>query len=69
MKEENWLWNYRTPEGIRRSLHGLARRATYLTEGHTAFLLFEQHYAALEAFYRLFIADVKNFAKQQITLP
>ena len=35
MKAENWLWNYRTPQGISRSLHGLARRATYLTEGDT----------------------------------
>jgi acyl carrier protein phosphodiesterase len=66
MKEENWLWNYRTPEGIRRSLNGLARRATYLTEGQTAFILFQQHYTALEACYRYFITDVKSFAKQQI---
>jgi acyl carrier protein phosphodiesterase len=66
MKAENWLWNYRTPQGIGRSLHGLARRATYLTEGDTAFALFQQHHDALQGCYTRFIADVKTFTKQQI---
>jgi acyl carrier protein phosphodiesterase len=66
MKAENWLWNYRTPEGIRRSLHGLARRATYISEGETAFRLLQQHYNELQACYAVFITDVKSFAKQQI---
>lgn len=66
MKAENWLWNYRTNDGIHRSLRGLARRATYLTEGETAFALLEQHYDSLENCYQNFIPDVKTFAKQQI---
>jgi acyl carrier protein phosphodiesterase len=66
MKADNWLWNYKTPEGIRRSLAGLARRATYMSEGETAFRLLQQHYAELEACYAVFISDVKTFAKQQI---
>lgn len=66
MKDENWLWAYRTEEGIRKSLRGLARRAAYLTESETAFGLFQQHYASLEMCYRNFITDVKTFAKQQI---
>lgn len=68
MKAENWLWNYRTPQGIRQSLNGLARRAAYLTEGETAFALFQQHYPALEICYARFMPDVKAFAKQQIAL-
>jgi acyl carrier protein phosphodiesterase len=66
MKSENWLWHYRSPEGIQRSLRGLARRATYLAEGETAFLLFQQHYAALRQCYHAFMPDVKTFAKQQL---
>ena len=66
MKAEDWLLNYRTEDGIRRSLRGLARRATYLTESDTAFTLFQQHYTELELCYRTFIPDVKAFAKQQI---
>lgn len=66
MKSENWLWSYRTPQGMQRSLNGLARRATFLTESETAFQLFQQHYNKLENCYRNFIPDVKSFAKQQI---
>jgi acyl carrier protein phosphodiesterase len=66
MKTENWLWQYRTGEGIQQSLRGLARRATFLTEGDTAFQLFQQHYQHLEQCYRRFWPDVKTFAKQQI---
>jgi len=66
MKTDNWLWNYRTHAGIRRSLQGLVRRATYLAESETAYTLFLQHYAELNACYTEFITDVKAFAKQQI---
>ena len=69
MKTENWLWNYRTPEGIARSLHGLVRRATYLDDSETAVQLFQQHYAELKQCYAGFIPDVKTFAKQQILAP
>jgi len=68
MKTENWLWNYRTPQGIARSLHGLVRRATYLTESDTAFQLFQKHYAELKMCYARFIEDVKIVAKQQILI-
>lgn len=66
MKAENWLWNYRTTEGTRRSLNGLVRRATYLAESETAFRIFLQHYQALERCYRRFIPDVKDWVKQQM---
>ena len=69
MKTENWLWNYRTPEGISRSLRGLVRRATYLEDSETAFQLFQQHYTGLQQCYQEFITDVKTFAKQQIQDP
>ena len=68
MKAENWLWHYRTHEGMQRSLNGLARRATYLTETETAFRLFQQHYTALQQCYARFMPDVKTFAKQQIAI-
>lgn len=66
MKTENWLWNYRTQEGIARSLRGLVRRATYLNDSETALQLFQQHYTGLKQCYQGFIEDVKTFAKQQI---
>ncbi len=54
MKEHNWLYNYRTRWGIGKSLGGVVRRAAYLTESDTAFVLFEQHYQLLQDCYRHF---------------
>ncbi|OSZ81563.1 ACP phosphodiesterase [Chitinophagaceae bacterium IBVUCB2] len=68
MKQHNWLYNYRTRWGIEKSLGGVVRRATYLTESETAFGLFEQHYQLLQHCYRHFWADLKPFAKQQFEL-
>lgn len=68
MKEQNWLFHYRTRWGTEKSLGGLVRRAAYLTESDTAFRLFEQHYQLFQDCYRHFWADVKPFAKQQFNV-
>jgi len=65
MRNENWMFHYRTHEGIRKSLRGLARRATYLTEGETAYGLFTKHYDELREHYANFFPDVKKFAKEE----
>ena len=65
MRTENWLLHYKERAGIHKSLGGLIRRAVYLTESDTAFGLFETNYVFLEQCYREFIADVKEYAKQQ----
>jgi acyl carrier protein phosphodiesterase len=65
MKAENWLYNYKYVEGIRKTLYGLARRATYLKESDTAYHLFLEHHAYLNDCYRSFFPDVKQFAKQK----
>ena len=66
MKAENWLYNYKFREGTERSLRGLVRRATYLTDHETAFRLFNQHYATLQHCYDAFFPDVKNYTKDQL---
>lgn len=68
MKEHNWLFNYRTRWGTGKSLGGVVRRSTYLTESDTAYHLFEQHYQLLQDCYRHFWASVKPFAKEQFDL-
>lgn len=65
MKANNWLFNYRLKEGTGKSLQGVVYRAAYLTEGETAYQLFEQHYQLLKDYYRQFWADMKSFAKLQ----
>ncbi|NTS39357.1 DUF479 domain-containing protein [Flavisolibacter sp. BT320] len=66
MKAENWLYHYRTTQGMRNSLAGLARRARYLTDSTKAFDLFLTHYDDLKACYAAFFPDVKKMAKQAV---
>lgn len=67
MRKQNWLFSYRLPEGISRSMQGLVRRAAYLHEHETAFRLFMEHYESLRVCYETFFPDVKEFAKQRMT--
>jgi acyl carrier protein phosphodiesterase len=66
MRTDDWLFNYRTLEGIRRSLGGLVRRAAYLSESVTAYNLFTEHYVHLNGCYEEFFKDVKQFAKDRL---
>jgi acyl carrier protein phosphodiesterase len=65
MKAENWLYNYKYPEGIRKSLYGLIRRASFINESDTAYKLFLENHSYLNECYQLFFPDVKQFAKQK----
>lgn len=66
MKAENWLYNYRTREGIGKSIQGLVRRSAYLTDYQTALNLLNEHYQFLESCYQAFIKDVKTFTEGQL---
>ena len=66
MQSQNWLFHYRTREGTSKSLHGVVRRARYLTESQTAFNLFEENYQLLSSLYRQFWQDVKLFAQKEL---
>jgi acyl carrier protein phosphodiesterase len=68
MKSQNWLFNYRTHEGMAKSMEGLVRRAAYIAESQTAYQLFEQHYQLLQQYYRQFWKDMKPFAREQYEL-
>lgn len=62
MKTQNWLYNYRLKDGIRKSFGGLAYRAAYLSESAVAFTLFKQHYDELRSHYAEFFPQLKKFA-------
>ncbi len=66
MKEQNWLYHYRTRWGTGKSLGGVVRRSKYLTESETAFRLFEEHYQLFQECYRHFWAAIKPFAAQKL---
>ena len=66
MKLQNWLFHYRTRQGTEKSFGGLVARSVYMEESHTACNLFEQHYQLLEACYRHFWPEVKQFAQKEL---
>lgn len=66
MKMENWLYNYRTREGIQKSLRGLVRRAAYMHDSTRAIELFNLHYDELKECYQEFFPGVKQMAKQKL---
>lgn len=66
MKQQNWLFNYRSRWELEKSFGGLVRRATFLSEHQTAFLLFNEHYDELQTCYSQFFPDVKFFAREKL---
>ncbi|HTI11212.1 MAG TPA: ACP phosphodiesterase [Puia sp.] len=68
MRSQNWLYNYRTREGIFNSFTGLSRRAAYMAPPEEACRLFEVHYNDLEACYALFFPALKSFAFTHLQL-
>src|SRR6187549_359963 len=60
MRAQNWLYNYRYRQGIEKSLAGVVRRAKYLEESNTAYLLFNEHYDKLKELYEIFFPELKN---------
>jgi acyl carrier protein phosphodiesterase len=67
MKEHNWLYNYRTLQGMKRSLEGLYKRAKYMPVPDKAYEIFVGHYHQLAQCYYEFIDDVLRFVKVQLS--
>ena len=68
MERYNWLYNYRFMYGIKGSFQGLVRRAKYMSESGTAYLLFETHYDELKSCYQNFFPSLKKFANDHLQL-
>jgi len=65
MKKENWLYNYKSQQGIKNSFAGLVRRAAYLTDSDTAFDIFNRHYTDIKICYDEFFPQLKLYAAEQ----
>ncbi len=66
MKAQNWLYEYRLTEGIRKSFGGLVHRAVYLNESASAFSIFIEHYDELSNCYKAFFPELKEVALKQL---
>ncbi len=67
MKKQNWLYNYRTREGIEKSFNGLVRRAAYLDESTQAFRIFNEHYEEFKNCYNQFFPELKSFTAKSLS--
>jgi acyl carrier protein phosphodiesterase len=65
MQKQDWLFNYRYHWGIEKSLEGVVRRAAYLSESKTAFVIFEKNYEAIQKAYDIFFPQLFLFAKNK----
>lgn len=69
MKEQNWLYNYRTLAGIKKSLQGLQKRGKYIPPIDDAYNTLVGHYYYLNQCYLEFMNDaiayVKNYQFQK----
>lgn len=68
MQAQNWLYNYRQAEGIRKSFWGLVRRAAYLDDPLPAYHLFTEHYHTLAGLFTEFFPELQNFALTQFNV-
>jgi acyl carrier protein phosphodiesterase len=64
MRTQDWLYNYRSKEGIFRSFSGITRRAQHLEVPATVpFAVFENHYAELQKCYNGFFPELETYAR------
>ncbi len=62
MKEQNWLYNYRLKDGLRKSFDGLVYRAKYMHESQSAYQIFNENYIQLGDCYERFFPQLKEYA-------
>ena len=67
MKMQNWLYNYRLKDGMRKGFGGLVRRAAYLSESDIAFEIFNENYNELENCYADFFPELKAFTIERLS--
>ncbi len=66
MKQQDWLFNYRSIRGIEMSLNGLARRAKYMPPIEKAYEIFVTGYYQLNQCYYDFIDDMIKFVRTEL---
>ena len=68
MKSQDWLYNYRTNEGMQKSFGGLARRAKYIEETDTAYQIFLENKENIQGYYEIFFPEIKVFALNKMNI-
>jgi acyl carrier protein phosphodiesterase len=66
MSSQNWLLNYRSLEGIRRSFEGVVHRAKYIPDADPPYQAFLSHYEEIKNCYELFFPNLKTYAFNEL---
>jgi acyl carrier protein phosphodiesterase len=67
MREQNWLYHYRTLQGMQRSLNGLHRRAKHMPPVDIAYNIFIGHYYQLAQCYYELMDDIVPYVKVELS--
>ncbi|MBC6368986.1 ACP phosphodiesterase [Algoriphagus sp. AK58] len=67
MKAQNWLVNYRNPEGIQRTLNGLTKRATFDSKMNESTDVLREKDGEFEVIFFAFFEDLETFARAKLT--
>lgn len=68
MMRDNWLLNYQNLEGIKRSLTGMSRRTTFISNMETATVELEKNYAFYETEFLTFFPELQEYVHHQIEI-
>ncbi|MCW3462682.1 acyl carrier protein phosphodiesterase [Chitinophaga nivalis] len=64
MQQHNWLYNYRTIDGISSSFRGISRRTKYLqTDPALIIAVFLEHYQELQSCYHSFFPQLETYVE------
>lgn len=66
MRSQNWLLNYRTIEGIQKSLTGLSKRARFDSKMELAPLFLLEKENEFELIFFAFFKDLETFAREKL---
>ncbi|HVB03623.1 MAG TPA: ACP phosphodiesterase [Chitinophagaceae bacterium] len=58
MKSQDWLYGYRTEEGISKAFGGIIHRAKYISDPRPAAICLKMHYAELQSCYAGFFPQL-----------
>ncbi len=66
MRSQNWLLNYRTIEGIQKSLTGLSKRASFDSKMEFATQVLLEKEIEFEVIFFAFFKDLETFAREKL---
>lgn len=66
MKEQNWLLNYGTIQGIQRSFNGLSYRSSFVSKMELAPSFLQENYAIFESYFNRFFEELIFFSKNKL---